>query len=126
MSELLSALQDASLPVLGRWKVACHLYQHGGPRGQVLLLKWACQELCQAYNKRNKTPPPPVTCCKLWAFLRAVLEGGVADDGDLLQETSVLNSHVFQVTVCAGLASNEVGGAGFAGNGRGLLHCSQC
>ena len=102
MSELLKALYDSSVPILGRLKVACYLWGQCDilPRGKnAFLLKWVCQELCLVYSKKKKAPPSPHTACKLWQFLSFVLNAVLEGRDD--EETSVLNIHLFQVSsVC--------------------------
>lgn len=61
-----------------------------------LMLRWACQELCLAYNKKNKSPPPHMTRSRLWVFLCTVLKA-VAEDGNELLDLASLGSHLFQV-----------------------------
>lgn len=95
MAELVSALSDLSLPVLGRLKVACYLWVRNAAGKHALLFEWACQELCMAYNRKNKAPPPHVTCSQMWGFLCTVLKGMVADG--VLHDLSPLNTHLFQV-----------------------------
>lgn len=100
MSELVAALEDPSLPLLGRLKVACYLWQQDEMLSSDLLLEWVCNELCQAYNRKSKTTPPPLTCSKLWQFLCVVLEAVVETDSVQDLDLSPLNTHLFQVREC--------------------------
>ena len=60
------------------------------------LLRWTCLELCQTYNKKNRSPPSHVTTGSLWQFLSRLVEvlscGGTED-------VSALNVHLFQVSM---------------------------
>lgn len=100
MSELVAALEDPSLPLVGRLKVACYLWQQDEMLSSDLLLGWVCNELCQAYNRKSKTTPPPLTCSKLWQFLCVVLEAVVETDSVQDLDLSPLNTHLFQVREC--------------------------
>lgn len=96
----MSALQDQSLPVLGRLKVASYLWLPGKllpTERNRLMLQWACQEICLAYSKKNKAPPPHVTRSKLWVFLCTVLEAMV-EEGEVVHDLSPLSTHLFQVS----------------------------
>ena len=77
-----------------------------GPSGKApLLLKWACQELCQAYNKKNRNVPSHVTTSSLWQFLSSVLV--LLSEDSAVQSASALNVYIFQVrTVCYALCFN--------------------
>ena len=101
MAELVCALQDSLLGVEERLKIACYLWgqeQLLSGEKEAILLKWACQELCLAYNrKKSKTPPPHVTCSQLWGFLCSVLEALVEAE-KLPRDLSSLNTHLFQVS----------------------------
>lgn len=75
------------------------------------MLKWACQELCSAYNKKNKVPPPHVTRGQLWGFLCTVLEA-LVEEGEMPQDLTPLSSHLFQVMeLVKPCMCTEVGGA---------------
>ncbi len=56
MAELLHALQDRSLGVEGRLKVACYLWSQRDTRASVgmvtTLENWACGEISAAYSKK--------------------------------------------------------------------------
>ena len=100
MSVLVSSLLDSSLPLLARLKVACCIWRQGSlPAAErnALMLKWTCQELCLAYSRTNKTPPPHVTTSQLWRFLSSVLEA-IVEGGEALQGTAPLNTYLFQVS----------------------------
>lgn len=99
MAYLVSALHDSSLPVRGRLKVAWHLWRQGellSTERNALMLKWVCQELCLAYNKKNRAPPPHVIRGHLWSFLCTVLGAMVQEE--FQQDLVVLSSHLFQVS----------------------------
>ena len=98
MTELLASLQERSLSVLERLEVARSLWKQDGllHAGKApFLLKWACQEICQAYSKRNKNPPNHVTTTPLWEFLNVLVEALCEGNGS--QDLSALNMHLFQV-----------------------------
>ena len=99
MAEFVSALMDPSLPLQGKIKVARYLWGEGNllpPERNALMLKWACQELCSAYNKKTKSPPSHVTRSQLWRSLGTVLEAESQEEEVSLDLTS-LSSHLFQV-----------------------------
>ena len=58
MTEVLRALRDGSLKVEERLKVACAVARNenlGLPGGKITFLaKWTGEEICSAYNKRNR------------------------------------------------------------------------
>ena len=58
MAEVFQALRDVSLQVEERLKVACDVARNGNPdllEGKTAFLaKWACEEICNAYNKKNR------------------------------------------------------------------------
>lgn len=129
MAALVVALHDSSLSVLERLKVAHYLWLPGRllpAERSALMLQWACHELCQAYSKKNKAPPPHVTRGRLWGFLCMVLER-IVEGSEVLLDLTPLSSHLFQV--CSGVVNNAVCiegvGLASAGNGCGFLHyCS--
>lgn len=116
MAEFISALHDPSLSVVGKLKVARYLWQKGNllpAERNALMLKWACQELCSAYSKKNKVPPPHVTRGRLWGCLYTVLEA-LVEEGEMPQDLTPLSSHLFQVMwmlVDHTYVCTEVGGA---------------
>lgn len=123
MAELVSALHDASLPVLGRLKVAHYLWLPGKllpAERSALMLQWACQELCLAYSKKNKAPPPHVTRGRLWVFLCTVLEV-VAEDGEVQPDLEPLSPHLYQVCWRVIRLPTFRGWGWSAGNGCGFL-----
>ena len=55
MTDVLQALRDVSLTAEERLKVAAAIARHGNPEDKVTLLaKWACDEICNAYSKKNR------------------------------------------------------------------------
>ena len=58
MTELLKALRDHSLTAEERLKVACFVWRKGDLRvgsKHSVLVKWVCEELCTAYNKKTRS-----------------------------------------------------------------------
>lgn len=99
MAEFVSALTDPSLPLLGKIKVAKYLWEERDLfplERNSLMLKWACQELCTAYNKKTKSPPSHVTRSQLWGSLSTVLEA-VTKEGEVSLDLAPLSVHLFQV-----------------------------
>lgn len=100
MTEVLSSLNDRSLPLSDKLKVACYLWGHDellASGKNTFLLQWACQELCQAYSKKAKRSVPLATAGKLWAFLGRLLKA-VVEDGRV-KDLPSLNKHLFQVII---------------------------
>lgn len=98
MAELLSSLHDRSLLLSDRVKVASYLWRQNellAAEENGFLLNWSCQELCLAYSKKNKSPPPHVTTGNLWALLGVIVKA-VVEDG-LVMALPALNSYLFQV-----------------------------
>ncbi len=58
MAGLVRALQDRSLGVEGRLKVACYLWSQRGAQATVPMVatleKWACGEICAVYSKKAR------------------------------------------------------------------------
>ena len=58
MTDVLHALRDVSLTAEERLKVAAAIARHGNrslPEDKVTFLaKWACEEICNAYSKKNR------------------------------------------------------------------------
>lgn len=58
MSEVLRALHDGTLKLEERLKVACYVARNGNPdlleSKVTFLVKWACEELCNAYSKKSR------------------------------------------------------------------------
>ena len=103
MAGLVCSLYESCLSVEQRLKVAQHVWRRGdlvASEKLPIMLRWSCQALCTAYNRKNKTPPPHVTCRRLWGLLREVVEALVRD-GQVPDDLSPLNAHLFQVrTIC--------------------------
>lgn len=95
MAELLSSLHDRSLLLSDRVKVASYLWRQNELLANGFLLNWSCQELCLAYSKKNKSPPPHVTTGNLWALLGVIVKA-VVEDGSVMA-LPALNSYLFQV-----------------------------
>ena len=100
MTELWAALQDHSLKAIDKLKVACHLWKHECVTSsrKDTLIRWACEEICSAHSKKNKTPPPLEVYCKLWQLLSVMLESTFNTESQLrtvLMESA--NVHFFQV-----------------------------
>lgn len=55
---ILQALRDVSLKAEERLKIAAAIARHSNPSlpedKVVFLSKWACEEICNAYNKKNR------------------------------------------------------------------------
>lgn len=122
MAGVLGPLQDRSLSLSDRLEVACCLWGHDERRKGVILLEWACQELCQAYNKKVKRPPPPATLAKLWKFLGNVLKS-LAQDGSPRDFPS-LNKYLFQVNRLSISLIITDEGVGLLLQGMGVVFCS--
>lgn len=58
MSEALRALHDGTRKLDERLKVACHVARNGHPdlleNKVTFLVKWACEELCNAHSRKNR------------------------------------------------------------------------
>ena len=100
MAELWVALQDGSRTCLERMKVASYLWKQEGIRKErwSLLLKWALEEVCKAYNRRAKSHPPNEVRCQLWQLLSVMLESVAISDVELWEGDASPSVHFFQVS----------------------------
>ena len=100
MAELWAALRDGSLTCLDRLKVASYLWKQESARNKnwSLLLTWAFEEICKAYNRRAKSHPPEDVRCKLWQLLSVMLESITTSSGvELWEGEASPSTHLFQV-----------------------------
>ena len=99
MNELVRALRERSLSVQERLKVACHLWKQRNellPGKHTILLKWTTEELCNAYNKRSRSPPVSrEVCSQLWQLLAVEISSLLAQGQDIDEAAASL--YLFQV-----------------------------
>ena len=104
MSDLIKGLSDLKLTLEERLKVACYLWKT--PRSlsssgkKYLLLRWTCQELCGAFDKRSKSSSSrdPSLVCKLCKFFHLVL-AAVGEECEEDTDLSSVNLHLLQVFI---------------------------